>query len=94
MSFSMHARPAPTDLPDPETFITLKYAIARRWFDHDGSLRSDYITIRKEQIPFLDGIAAAGAPDVKKEAEVLIQMIRDNPQGVHVWIGDHDDYDH
>ncbi len=94
MSFLMHARPAPTELPEPETFLSLKYAVAKRWFGHDGSLRGDYITVTKEQLDFLHGVAAAGAKDVKKEAAALIRMINENPQGVQVWIGEPDDFDH
>jgi|tagenome__1003787_1003787.scaffolds.fasta_scaffold17768273_2 hypothetical protein len=94
MSFMMHARPAPVNLPEPTTFVSLKYAVASRWFGHDGSLRGDYITVTKEQLAFLEGIAAAAPSDVKGEARTLIRLIHDNPQGVHVWIGEHDDYDH
>lgn len=94
MSFLMYARPAPVSVPEPTTFISLKYAIASRWFGHDGSLRGDYITVTKEQTDFLYGIAAAAPADVKEEARTLIQLICDNPQGVQVWIGERDDYDH
>jgi hypothetical protein len=94
MSFMMHARPAPTDLPPVETFVSLKYAVAQRWFGHDGSLRGDYITVHQESLEFLYGIEAAAPTDVKEEAATLIRMLRENPQGVHVWIGEHDDYDH
>ena len=93
MSFMMHARPAPINQPEPETFLCLKYAVAQRWFGHDGSLRGDYITVTKEQLDFLHGIAAAAGKDVQDEAVQLIRMIHDNPQGVQVWIGEHDDFD-
>lgn len=92
MSFSMYARPAPINLPEPESFLGLKHAVASRWFGHDGSLRGDYITIGTKQLDFLLGIAAAASKDVKEEALVLVQMIRENPQGVQVWIGEHDDF--
>jgi hypothetical protein len=94
MSFMMHARPAPVNLPEATTFVSLKHAVASRWFGHDGSLRGDYITVGRGQLDFLHGIAAAAGEDVKEEAIELIRLINDNPQGVHVWIGEHDDYDH
>jgi hypothetical protein len=93
MSFLMYARPAPINLPEPESFLSLKFAVASRWFGHDGSLRGDYITVGRKQLDFLHGIAAAASPDVKEEARTLIRLINENPQGVQVWIGDEDDFD-
>lgn len=91
MSFSMFARPLPTNRPDPTDLGSMKYAIAREFLDHDGSLRTDPFTVGKELIPFLRGVRAAAARSVAEDADMLIDLIEANPQGVELWIGDWDD---
>jgi hypothetical protein len=94
MSFSMFARPAPTDRTEPAYFGQLKYRLARKFWDHDGSLRSDKIRVGAELLDYLRGMRdGAGNGELADDAQRLIDLIEANPQGVDVWIGDHDDHD-
>lgn len=64
----------------------LKYVLAPKYFGHDGSLRSsDPVIFTSEDIDFLEGVALAGAAEVKKEAKALISLIEKH-DSVEVWI--------
>lgn len=90
MSFLLYARPEPRELPDPAVFLAIKGPIARVLFDSDGSMPGENIVDNKF-IPVLTGMKAmAGGREAKEEIEELILIIKDNPQGVRVWIGDPD----
>lgn len=77
MSTNLFWRPPPVD-PEGECLSKgLKYAIARKLWDHDGSLGGDWITIDESFIPFLEGIAAAASErETRRDAETLIEQIR------------------
>lgn len=95
MSFLMYARPVPRQKLKVLQFNQLKYVVAKSWFGHDGSLRSEYKVLGEESIKFLKGVVAARqeGDEVHKEALELIDLIERNPQGVKLWIGDEDDDD-
>jgi hypothetical protein len=82
MSSSMYWRPVPKDLPRPELLsYDLKHRLARRFWDHDGSLNGEPIEFDATQIPYLEGLADGGVED----AQELIDAIREHGS-VHVWI--------
>jgi hypothetical protein len=63
-------------VPVPQTYdclsFELKKAVARRYWDHEGLLSGNWIILQDDEIPYLQGIADAGIPDVEK----LIELIR------------------
>lgn len=91
MSFSLFARPAPTDAPEPVYLGQLKHKMARRYWGHDGSLRTGCVRISRDDLSYLEGVRDGATGDTKEDADKLISMIRENPQGVDIWIGDHND---
>lgn len=58
----------------------LKFAIAERLWGHDGSLRGEWVTLDRDFISFLQGIAAASGrnEDLKKEADRLVELIHEH----------------
>jgi hypothetical protein len=91
MSYLMYAKPAPVPDEEVESFSDIKHVIARRYTDTDGSIKTERLHLTRSSIGFLEGVAAAGNPNVKLEAATLIQMIKANEQGIWVWVGDPDD---
>lgn len=95
MSFSLWARPAPTSRPDPEHFYQLKWALSERGLgllSGDGSLRGEPVLVTKELLgAWLKGVRDGGTTEIREEAERLLALLDENPQGVELWIGDHDD---
>lgn len=56
----------------------IKWAIARKLWDHDGTLTSDWTAVSRDMIPFLEGVVAGDrARDSELTAEVqkLIALI-------------------
>jgi hypothetical protein len=90
VSFGLYYRPVPKEIP-PAIYlpVQLKYVIARRFFDHDGSLRGQCI-LDKRHIPYLEGIADANKGEASEGAAELIKAIREHDI-VELWIGDADD---
>lgn len=64
----------------------LKFAVAPRLWNHDGSLSSDKAVLTSEHIPWLQGIADASGKEVKEEARKLIKLIQEHEEGVLVWL--------
>jgi hypothetical protein len=92
MSFDLWARPLPKHRPEPEAFYSLKHAIAQRFLNHDGSLRTEPFVVTKAEIgPWLEGVRDAGTNEAREAATRLLELLEENPQGVELWIGDHDD---
>lgn len=84
MSSSLYWRPAPKDEPPANHLPSgLKYAIARRLWDHDGSLWGDEIEVGKEMIPYLEGLQDGNV----EGASELIEAIREHGS-VLIWIGE------
>jgi hypothetical protein len=94
VNFVMYARALPIDLPEAETYYPLKFAIARRYLDHDGSLMTEPFKFEgdrlKNLVNWLEGVRDAGGKDTEigLEAANMIAMIKENPQGIEVWIGE------
>jgi hypothetical protein len=95
MSFDLWARPAPRDVPEPTSFYDAKWVIAELIGNGlDGSCRTGKAVVGAEAIPYLVGARAGRGRDSDsyKSFTELIDLIRDNPQGVEMWIGDHNDF--
>lgn len=72
MSTSLYYKPhIDPELGEALSF-ELKKAIAPRYYDHDGSLGGGWYVLDEGEIPFLEGLLAAGIEDAK----VLIDAIR------------------
>ena len=83
MSSTLYWRPAPKDVPPAEGLpYELKKAIARRFWDHDGSLHGDEIEVGAAEVPYLEGLSDGGVDG----AEELLQAIREHGR-VLLWIG-------
>jgi hypothetical protein len=90
MSFGLYWRPVPKEIPPARDLpVALKYPLARRYMDHDGSLRGE-TTVTKADIPYLEGLADGGSLEVAEGAAELIAAVREH-DAVELWIGDADD---
>lgn len=77
MSTSLYWREPPRE-PDGELLgYDLKWVIAKKYLDHDGTLQEDWFDVGKDVVPFLEGVIAATVGDeaLKKEAQELIDLI-------------------
>lgn len=72
MSTSLYYRPHVDTENGIDLSYELKKAIARQYWDNDGSLNGDWIILTEEDIPYLQGISDAGI----KDAKVLIEAIK------------------
>lgn len=82
MSSSMYWRPAPKERPPARPLSDdLKYRLARRLWDHDGSVGGDEVELGKEDLPYLEGLADGGVDG----ADDLVAAIHDHGR-VLVWI--------
>lgn len=82
MSSSMYWRPAPKEVPPPnELSYELKKAVARRWWDHDGSLNGGEIEIGRGHLNYLQVLADGGV----EGADDLIKAVEEHGN-VLVWI--------
>lgn len=91
MSTNLYWRPLPKRRPEPKSGYALKWAIARRFGEHDGSCNEGPFTFTKDEVAWLQGVSDADSThsrEAGKEADRLIKCIQDNPQGVEVWIGE------
>lgn len=89
MSFGLYWEPAePTrGIPLP---IQLKYTLARRFFDHDGTLRGD-VFLGRGHVLYLEGVRdATNNSEVRQGAEALIDALEKH-NTIRVWIGEEGD---
>lgn len=64
----------------------LKYAIAERFWDHDGTLTGSYFRLSANHIEYLNGIADATSNDeVRKSVKELLDAIKRYGE-VEIWI--------
>jgi len=57
----------------------IKGAIARRFYDHDGSLGGELLTIGRDELGFFEGLAAACPnPKDRTALEVIVSILRDH----------------
>ena len=75
MSTNLYYRPVPKEPKESCFAYQLKFHIAPKLWEHDGSLCSDWTTIGKEWIPFLEGLVSAGNEEVSGEAKKLIELL-------------------
>ena len=62
--------------PKEKSLYDLKYILARRLWDSDGSCGKGYETVGKELIPFLEGLVEGnGSGDMGRDAQKLIDAI-------------------
>ncbi len=82
MSTDLWYRPVPKDQPPAETLpYPLKRAIARRYWDHDGTLCGDELEFTAADVPYLEGLADGGVEGARE----LIGAIREHG-AVILWI--------
>lgn len=75
MSTSMYWNPKPVE-PKRRNIGSLKWILAKKLFDQDGSMSAGPITVDETLIPFLEGlIAGADNGDISKDASILIDAI-------------------
>lgn len=91
MSKVLYARPAPTNVPEPEVLYNIKHRLARYLGLGDGSLRTPVVTlsmtIDPSLMPWLQGLHEGVVDDdTKKDVRRMMELLADNPQGVEVWI--------
>ncbi len=80
----MHWKPAhPEGSTWPKLPYALKAAIARRLWDHDGSMPGDQVELGLADVPYLEGLNDGGV----EGAHILIDAINQH-RAVVVWIGD------
>lgn len=89
MSFSIYWEPV-KPVKGHELPRGLKYVIARRLWDADGTIRNQAF-LNKAYVSYLQGVRDATTfAEVREGAEALISAITEHGE-VRVWIGDEDD---
>lgn len=73
MSSSLVWRPPPTI--ENDLGYDLKFALAPRLWNHDGSLTSDWTEVGRKLVPFLEGLVAGGNIAMGRQAQTLIDLI-------------------
>lgn len=63
----------------------IKGAIARRYYDHDGSLGGDMETISRGEVAFFEGLAAACADPADRAALEKIIRVLDEDGTIDMW---------
>jgi hypothetical protein len=90
VSFGLYYRPVPKEIPPATDLpVALKYPLARRYMDHDGSMRGQMV-VTAAHVPYLEGLADGGSPEVAEGAAGLIAAVKEYG-AVELWIGDADD---
>jgi len=75
MSTSLYWSRVPVE-PKEESLYSLKWTLARKLWDSDGSCVESTIIVGKELIPFLEGIIEGnGSGDMGRDAKKLIEAI-------------------
>lgn len=75
MSTSLYWSRVPVE-PKEESLYSLKWTLARKLWDSDGSCGESTIVVGKELIPFLEGIVEGnGSGDMGRDAKRLINAI-------------------
>lgn len=74
MSTSLYWRPLPQE-PKERSIYNLKWALAKKLGEYDGSVSENLGTVDGSLIPFLEGILAAGDKDMAEDAQNLIDAI-------------------
>ena len=54
----------------------IKYHLAPKLWEHDGTLCSEWTLVGSELLPFLEGLASAGNKEVSGEAKKLMSLIK------------------
>lgn len=75
MSTNLYYRPVPKEPKENCFAYELKFHLAPKLWEHDGSLSAGWTTVGKELIPFLEGLVSAGNKEVSTEAKKLIDLI-------------------
>lgn len=90
MSFNLHWRPAAPPPPDHCLDQALKYKLAPKLWDHDGTLHGEPYQIAKDHPRMMGYLEALADMDVPG-AQELIGAINEHGT-VEIFIGDHGDY--
>ena len=86
MSTSIYWEPVEQRKEYPHITDQLKYILAPKYWDHDGSLRGEDVYLTREDIPYLSGVSDGSRDaDVRKGIKILIDAI--NKYGsVKIWL--------
>lgn len=77
MSSNLYWRRVPVNPEGEDLPSALKYKLAPRYLDHDGSLGTDWVTLGAEEIPYLEGLRDGSTdPEVRKGIETLLVALR------------------
>ena len=64
-------------IPEEKSIYSLKYTLAKKLWNSDGSSGEDTLVVGGELIPFLEGIACGnGSGDMGRDANKLIDAIK------------------
>lgn len=75
MSTSLYWSRVPIE-PKEESLYSLKWSLAKKIWDSDGSIGEDTVIVGQEIVPFLEGIAEGnGSGDMGRDAKKLIEAI-------------------
>lgn len=86
MSTNFYWQAFPKEPPPVQYCSDIKRIMARRYWDHDGTLFGAVTTLGESDVPFLSGVAAATPHrEVREAAEEMIKAIREQG-GVSIWI--------
>lgn len=86
MSTSIYWEPVEKKKEHKHITDQLKYILAPRFWDHDGSLRGDDVFLTASEIPYLSGVRDGSRDkDVVKGVDVLIEAIQKYGM-VKIWL--------
>lgn len=74
MSTSLYWKPMPKE-PKEHSVNSLKWALAKKLGDYDGSIPEDLGIVNSGLIPFLEGLSLAGDTEMSNDAKELIDAI-------------------
>ena len=66
--------------------MPVKSAIARRYYEHDGSLGGEMITLTATELPWFEGLLAGSSFDAEdtKSLKAIVQVLRDGDD-IDLW---------
>lgn len=86
MSSTLYIRKIPKISCNEYVFkYPLKGYIARKFYEHDGSLSGEMITIGSEYLQWFEGLLAAYTEEDKDKLEEIVEILR-NGDTIDIWI--------
>ncbi len=87
MSSTLYIQRTPKPSRDIKHFkLPIKAIIAKKYYEHDGSLGGGKITLNANELSWFEGILAAGNFDEKErnDLDFIIQILRDG-ETIDMW---------